>query len=323
MAETFSPIYTIKKRSEYVMTKKLCRLIMIFLAAALITPSASAYKIKVGSKIDTEGALLGNMIVMVLESEKIPVENKTELGPTNIVRQAIKTGQIDIYPEYTGNGAFLFQKSDKSAFKNWQKGYEEVKSLDYQQNKIVWLKPSPANNTWAIVTRQNFADKNRIKTLGDMADFVNKGGKVKVAGSEEFVNREDALPAFQKAYGFKLKDSQLIILSGGNTAQTEQAAAKGTSGVNFAMAYGTDGAIAALGLIVLEDTKGVQPVYAPAPIIREEALKKYPQLKDKLESLFATLDIKTLQKLNAKIQVMGVPARKVAEEYLKKNNFIK
>lgn len=302
---------------------KAFRFILFISITVLITSAVWAQPVRVGSKIDTEGALLGNMIVLLLGEAGIDVQNKTELGPTNIVRQAITKGQIDIYPEYTGNGAYLFKDADQSAYKNWEKGYADVKKLDYAHNQIVWLKPAPANNTWAIAVTGQFSAENNIKTLEDMAAYVNAGGDVKIAVSEEFATRPDTLPAFEKAYGFELKDSQLIILSGGNTAQTEQALAQGTSGVNFAMAYGTDGAIAALGLLILEDTKEVQPVYAPAAVVREEVLKKYPQIETLLAPVFEGLDMKTLQSLNAQIAVNGVPAARTAEKYLKSKGFIK
>jgi len=297
--------------------------ILTFMLSLVLFSAAFAEPVRVASKIDTEGALLGNMIYLILKDAGIEVENKTELGPTNIVRQAITSGQIDIYPEYTGNGAYLFEDADKSAYNNFKKGLEDVRKLDYKHNKIVWLDPIQANNTWAIATRKDFAKKFNIYTLEDLAEYANKNGRIKMAVSEEFATRPDTLPAFQKAYGFNLKDDQLVILSGGNTAQTEKALAEGTSGINFAMAYGTDGGIAALNLIILEDTKEVQPVYAPAPVVREEVLKKYPEIKTKLNNLFNSMNMNTLVWLNANIAVYGIPAQRTAEMYLKKQGYIK
>lgn len=277
----------------------------------------------VASKIDTEGALLGNMIVHILDDAGIPVDNRTEFGTTDVIRKAIFSGEIDIYPEYTGNGAFFYESGDSTVWKDWKAGYETIRKLDYDQNKIVWLMPSPANNTWAIAVRKDLADKEGLMTLSDLADYVNKGGMVKLAGSEEFVSRPDSLPAFEAAYGFHLEKDQLLILSGGNTATTEKAAARGTDGVNLAMAYGTDGQLAALGLIVLEDNLGVQPVYAPAPIIREEVLDIHPQIEDLLKPVFESLDGPTLQRLNSSIAVEGGDASTVAENYLKEKGFLK
>jgi hypothetical protein len=96
-----------------------------------------------------------------------------------------------------------------------------------------------------------------------------------------------------------------LSLAGGDTAVTIKAAAQQTSGVNAAMAYGTDGPVAALGLQTLSDPKGVQPIYAPAPVVRESVLKDYPQMGEWLQPVFASLDEKTLQQLNASIAVEG------------------
>jgi osmoprotectant transport system substrate-binding protein len=279
--------------------------------------------VRVGSKIDTEGALLGNIIVQVLEANGIKTENKVRLGNTKIVRTALTTGEIDIYPEYTGNGAFFFSDDKNPAWKNAKAGYDLVKKLDLEKNKVVWLEPSPANNTWAIAVRKDVASTNKLKTMEDLGRWVSGGGKFKLAASAEFIERSDALPAFQTAYGFKLNQNQLLTLAGGDTSVTIKAAAEGTSDVNAAMAYGTDGPVSALGLVILDDPKGVQPVYAPAALIREEVLAKNPKIKALLAPVFKSLDGVTLQGLNAQIALEGKDAKQVAIQYLKSKGFIK
>lgn len=292
------------------------------LAVAIMTGAASA-QVVVSSKIDTEGGLLGNMISQVLQANSIPVTEKIQLGPTQVVRDAIKAGQIDIYPEYTGNGAFFYNKADDPLWNDATKAFETVKKLDYDAEKIVWLAPAPANNTWAVALRKDVAEKNKLVTFSDFGKWVAGGGQVKLAASAEFVSSPAALPKFQSVYGFTLKPEQLVTLSGGDTAATIAAAANQTDGVNAAMVYGTDGGIAPAGLVVLQDDKGVQPVYQPAPIIREAVLTKYPQIKDLLAPVFAKLDLTTLQTLNGRIQVGGENAKAVATDWLKSNGFLK
>ena len=287
------------------------------------TASFAQTAVRVSSKIDTEGALLGNMMIQLLEANGIKTENKVQLGTTKILRGALIAGEIDIYPEYTGNGAFFFSDEKNPAWKNAEEGYRLVKKLDAEKNNIVWLAPAPANNTWAIALRKDVAEKNKVKSLADMGKWLAAGGKFKLAASAEFIERSDALPAFQTAYGFKLNNAQLLTLAGGDTTVTIKAAAEQTSGVNAAMAYGTDGAIAALGLVVLEDPKGIQPIYAPAPLVRAQTLEQYPKIKTVLEPVFKTLDGPTLQGLNAKIAVEGQDAKKVSADYLKAKGFIK
>lgn len=292
--------------------------------AVLAGPTtAQTAPVRVGSKIDTEGSLLGNLIIQALEAGGIRTENKVQLGNTKIVRGAITAGEIDIYPEYTGNGAFLFAAEKDPAWKDFKAGYEKAKALDMKANRIVWLEPAPANNTWAIAVRQDVAKANGLRTLQDMGRWINAGGKFKLAASAEFVERSDALPAFQSAYGFKLRQDQLLTLAGGDTTVTIKAAAEQTSGVNAAMAYGTDGPVAALGLVVMEDTKGVQPIYAPAPIVRADVLAKYPKIADLLAPVFRSLDAPTLQSLNARIALGGEDAKKVAASYLKAKGLVK
>ncbi len=304
--------------------------IVAVLMAAPLCDSAlaqSSTPVRVGSKIDTEGTLLGNMMVLALEANGIKTQSKVSLGNTQVMRGAITAGEIDLYPEYTGNGAFIFAEEKSPVWKNLQTGYDRVKTLDYAKNKIIWLQPAPANNTWTIAVRKDVAAANKLVTLDDLSKWLAssqfKAGQFKLAASAEFVERSDALPAFQLAYNFKLKPDQLLTLAGGDTSVTVRAAYEKTSGVNAAMAYGTDGAIAALGLVILDDTAGVQPVYAPAPIIREDALKKNPKIAEVLSPVFKLLDRPTLQSLNAKIQLEGQDAKKVAGDFLKSKGLLK
>src|SRR5215211_2558794 len=132
-------------------------------------------RVVVASKIDTEGALLGHMILFALETAGVPVENRLQLGPTKIVRTALVSGEIDLYPEYTGNGAFFFNKEDDPAWKQAQSGYDLVKRLDEAANKLVWLDRAPANNTWLIAVRGDLARRERLATMDDFAQVAKRG----------------------------------------------------------------------------------------------------------------------------------------------------
>lgn len=291
-------------------------------ALGLTAGTASAQDIVVSSKIDTEGGLLGNMILLALEDAGLPAQNKLQLGGTPIMRDAITSGQIDIYPEYTANGAFFFNEGDSPVWKNAEEGHARVAELDKEKNDIIWLDPAAANNTWAIALRQDVAEENNLITMSDMGKWIADGGDIKLAASTEFVTSAAALPAFQETYGFEMKPNQLVQLSGGDTAATIAAAAQQTSGVNAAMVYGTDGGIDPAGLVVMEDDKAVQPVYQPAPIVRAEVLEAHPKIAEVLNPIFASLELETLQELNGRIQIGGEPAKAVAEDYLTSAGFL-
>ncbi len=289
---------------------------------ATATATGPKGPISVGSKIDTEGSLLGQMIILILQDNNFEVEDRTQFGPTNIVKTALESGELDIYPEYTGNGAFFFDETDSDVWNDAEEGYQRVKELDLEQNNIVWLQPAPANNTWAIAIPNELAEEENLVTLEDFAEYVNNGGYVKLIGSEEFVTSPVALPKFQEVYGFELTQDQLITVSSGDTAQTERAAYEGTDGVNAAMAYGTDGALSAFDLVILEDPQGAQPVYEPAPRVRGEIMDQYPEIAGILNPIFESLDLETLQTLNGRIVVDGENPSDVARDYLEEEGFL-
>lgn len=289
------------------------------------TAPAEKGPIVVGSKLDGEGVLLGQMILQVLQNNGFKTQDKTRTGATQLVRQALVGGQIDVYPEYTANGVLVFHKDtpvDPSVLQSATLTYEKAKSEDASAG-VTWLKPAPANNTWAVSLPKKFAEANKISSMEDLAKYINGGGAFKIAGSQEFFTSAVAFPAFEKAYGFKLKPSQELQVGTGDTSLPEKTAADGTNGVNAAMAYGTDGTISALNLVVLSDPKAAQPIYQPAPTFKSDVIQKYPEIVGLLDPVFAKLDLATLQSLNKQVAVDGKDAKTVAADWLKANGFVK
>lgn len=300
------------------------------LAALLVMAAGSASesraqprdKVVVASKIDTEGALLGHMIALVLERQGISVENRVQLGPTKVVRTALLSGEIDIYPEYTGNGAFFHGMENDPSWKSPASAFDTVKRLDREKHNLLWLDRARANNTWLIAVRGDLARREKLATMEDFAKLAKRPKSIKLAASAEFVESPAALPSFERIYDFKLPRDQIVVLPGGDTAVTMRAAAQSVSGVNAAMVYGTDGAISALDLVVMDDTKGAQIVYEPAPVVRAEVLERHSGIEPTLARVFGTLTMGKLQALNAQIAVEGQPAREVARRYLEQEGLL-
>ncbi len=293
------------------------KLVIGLLLTLMAFAAAQDDSITVGSKIDTEGSVLAQIIRLVLEADGLTVEDRSGFGTTSVVREALLAGEIDLYPEYTGSALTFYPDADVAEDLSTQPDalYETVKELDAEAG-VTDLGRSPANNTWAIAVPQAFAEENGLESVADLATFVNDGGEFKLAASQEFVDRPDALPAFEETYGFDVTGEQLVILAGGNTTQTETAAANGTDGVNAAMAYGTDGTIAALGLVTLTDPENAVAIYQPFPAVRTEVAEQYPQLAELLDPVFATLDETVLQDLNGRVAVDGENPADVAQSYL-------
>ncbi|PKQ15783.1 MAG: ABC transporter substrate-binding protein [Actinobacteria bacterium HGW-Actinobacteria-7] len=280
--------------------------------------------IKVGSLLDSEGAVLGSMVIQMLDANGFETVDKTKLGTPDVVRKALLEGEVDATIDYTGSGQFYIAGQEGLPVWNDAKGgYDTIAKLDKEQNNLVWLAPAPANNTELVCGKTDFLTANNIVTMADFAKYVNDGGKTKVICSQTWADKVGGLPSMEKAYGFKLTKSQIIPLSDGVTAQMLKAVAEGTDGVNFSLAYGTDGQLADLGLTIIEDPKSVPPVYEPTPIFRGEIIDAAPEIPGILNPIFETLDQATLQKLNAEVAFAGKDPKVVAKEYLVANGFLK
>jgi len=300
------------------MLKSLCAMLLLALGAA--SPLEAA--VVVSSKLSSESAMLGQMIRLLMIAQGIPTVDRTRIGATPVVRQALLSGEIDLYVEYTGNAGLFFNDAADPAWKDLEQGYERGARLDYAANRIVWLTPARASNAWALAMRSDIAQAYQLRTMSEFGRWVAGGGHVVLICSAEFANA-GTLRSLERTYGFTLRSSQLIVLAGGETAATIAAAAAGTNGANTAMVYGTDGGVAAARLQILDDDRHEQPVYAPVPVIRESVLRQYPQIATIVKPLMESFDRELLQRLNARVQIDGESDEAVALDYLKNKGWLK
>jgi osmoprotectant transport system substrate-binding protein len=272
----------------------------------------------IASKTDTEGALLGSLIALALEREGIPVELRLQFGPTPVVRSALLSGEIDLYPEYTGNGALFHRMESDPAWKSPEMAFQRVRQLDAERHNLIWLTRAPANNTWLIAVRGDVARRDGLTTMEDFAAAVRRSADLKLAAPGEFVESPAGLPSFERTYDFQFPRDRIVTQPEGDTMATMRAAARRAEGVNAAMVYGTDGTIATFDLVVMKDVKGAQIVHEPAPVIRAEILRQYPKIAQVLNPVFSSLTTAKLQALYAEIDIEEKPARDVAGRYLDK-----
>ncbi|NLE10191.1 MAG: ABC transporter substrate-binding protein [Actinobacteria bacterium] len=288
------------------------------------TAAAQGPVVRVASLLDSEGTLLGSMIIQMLEADGIRTEDKTKLGTPEVVRAALLAGEIDATVDYTGSGQYYHEGEEGDPkWKNAEQAYAAIKQLDHDANGIAWLTPAPANNSEFIATTRTLAEAESVTTMSDFARYVNEGGGVKLIAAQSWIDNPLGLQGFEEAYDFALTDDQLVALSTGNTAEMLSALAKGTDGVNFSLAYGTDGQLNELDLLILTDTMDIPPVYEPTPVFRGEIIEAYPQIETILGPVFSSLDQAKLQELNARIAFGGEDPRAVATSYLEANGFLK
>jgi osmoprotectant transport system substrate-binding protein len=300
--------------------KALC--IAATLALIASAPARAGNPVVVSSKLSSESAMIGEMLRLALSAAGIPTVDRLKLGATPVVRRALLDGEVDLYVEYTGNGGIFFNMPSDPAWKDFSKGYELGARLDSARNRIVWLTPAPASNAWALAVRRDIATAYHLRTMSDFARWVSGGGQVVLACSAEFANA-GTLRSLEDTYGFKLRSDQMIVLAGGETTAMITAAAAHTDDTNTAMVYATDGGIAAANLVVLEDDRHDQPIYAPVPLIRAAVLSEYPEIAALVKPVMNSLDRETLQQLNERVQVDGESVQSVAKSYLLQKGLLK
>ena len=271
--------------------------------------------ITVGSKNFTEQYILGQMYAQTLEANGYKVNKKLNLGSVQIADQALQSGEIDMYPEYTGTALETVLKYKQAGqLKTPEATYQKAKELYSKRNPAdTVLQPAPFNNTYGIAVRKEVADKYGIKTLEDVAKNSNK---LIFASFSEFQQRSDGFPNIKKNYNVNFKDIK-IVNSLGNRYQ---ALAQGDADV--AVGFTTDGQLASNKLVVAEDKKKIWPFYYPAPVVRSEVLDKMPEAKKVMNSVSKSLSLETMRKLNSQVDIQNREPKDVARDYLKQQGLI-
>ncbi len=275
------------------------------------TKALNGDTIVVGSKNFTESLILGEMYADVLEHAGFHVERKLDLGGTLLAQEALKTGQIDVYPEYTGTGLLDILKLPTQTDSNTV--YQTVKK-DYNQKwGLVWLDPSPANDSQGIVITKAVENQYHISDLSDMAKVANQ---LRFAAVPEFQNRPDGLLGLQKLYGgFQFKSIRLYdygvkyqVLLNGN--------------VDGTVCFTTDGQLTNPKLFVVPDDKHLWPPYNVAPVVRGPIVSADPKAIQALNALAPKITSQVLQELNAQVDIQKEDYQTVAKNWLTQQGII-
>ncbi|MGI8928422.1 MAG: glycine betaine ABC transporter substrate-binding protein [Candidatus Limnocylindrales bacterium] len=263
----------------------------------------------IGSKQFTEQLILGAITKLVLEDAGATVKDETGLGGSSVVRDALTSGAIDMYWEYTGTGWITHLKNTAPVVGS-QEQFDAVKTAD-AANDIVWLEPAPFNNTYAIaVASEKATELNNLKTLSELATWANANPTMAtLCAAAEFLGRDDGLPGLEKAYATKFVVSEL------DEGLIYTSTDKGDPCL-FGEVFVTDGRIQGLGLLVLEDDKLFFPSYLPSLNVRKSVFDANPDLAMLFAPIAAALDTSTMQALNTQVDIGDDEPADVAREFL-------
>lgn len=282
-------------------------------ALAIGATTAAAQTITVGGKNFTEQQLLTEMTAQLLTAKGFEVDKRAGMGSA-VVREAMESGQIDVYWEYVGTSLIVYNKVEEQL--SPEDAYTRVRKMDAEKG-IAWLTPSAANNTYALAMRKADAAEHDIHSISDLAEKLEAGEEMNIAVNAEFYARPDGLQPLQAAYGFEFPRDKIERMDTGLTYQALR-----DEQVDVGLVFATDGRIPAFDFEVLEDDKGFFPSYALTPVVRQETLDAHPELVDVLNSLSAKLDDATMARLNAQVDVERKSVEGVAATFLKEQGLI-
>lgn len=314
--------------------KKTRLLALIFIAFALIASACggdddgasggtlgeydlSGIDISVGSKDFDEQLLLGEIMVAAFEATGANVDNKVDLGGTNVARAALESGDIDVYMEYNGTGWTQHLGLEDPSF-DPEELTQGVRERDLEQNGIVWVDRSPFNNTYGFVSSPEMTDANGgAFDIQSMVDYLEANPDASLCLESEFPSRSDGLVLTETYAGYDIPDSQITILDTG-VIYTETS----DNNCDFGEVFTTDGRIPAMGLTLVEDP-GVNIVYNVSMNIREEKYNEAPEDFDAIAAaLLAPLDNDRMAALNARVSAEGEDPADVARDYLVEEGLI-
>lgn len=280
-------------------------------AATLCAASvAHADTLTVGGKNFTEQLLLSNMTAQYLRAKGFTIDLKNGLG-TVVMRKALESKQLDIVWDYTGTALVVYNHVKDHL--NGEQSYARVKALDAPKG-LVWLNPSPLNNTYALAMKTERAHADHIASISDLVSKLKSDAKVKdyvLAVDMEFASRPDGLRGLEKAYGFHLSRAKVRQMDPGlvyNALRDSQ--------TQLGLVYLSDGRIKGFDLTPLKDDKGFFPDYSATPVVRADVLQANPKLQELLNALSAKIDTVKMREMNAKVDIEKQPVDKVAHDFL-------
>ena len=287
------------------------------LATPALAATARAHSAKkaiaIGGKDFTEDQLVAHMYTLLLQQAGIPTSEHFGLA-TPALHNALLHGDIALYPEYTGTG--LVDVLHMKAANDPIVYFDDVAAQYERRFHLTWLHPAPMNDTQGLATTKEIAQKYHIATISDM---VRQASKLRFIANSEFLGRADGLPGLKKVYGNFSFKSTTVVASAGSVRYTALMHGQG----DVVVAFTTDGLIAGDHLVLLKDDKNYAPPDNVAPVMRDDALTTYPQIRTILNALAPAITTSIITALNYQVDGQHQDIDTVAKSFLRKNKLLR
>ncbi|MEH7547580.1 osmoprotectant update ABC transporter permease/substrate-binding subunit OpuFB [Neobacillus vireti] len=289
-------------------------LVIVLIVGSMVSPALFQKEqktITIAGKFGPEPEILDNMYKLLIEENTdLKVKLRTGLGDTTFVFNALKSKDVDVYPEFSGTAIVNFLKENPVST-NSKEVYTQAKEGMAKKYNMAMLSPMKFNDTYAIAVPEDFAKKYDLKKISDL---VKVEQYITAGFDPEFADIKDGYPGLAKKYGLNFK---IVTMD-----PSVRYHAIETGKVNLMNAYSTDGELQKYHLVVLEDDKHFFPPYQGSPLLRQETIDKYPEIVPALDKLAGKITDRQMQKMNYEVGVKGKKAEEVARDFLTKEGLL-
>jgi osmoprotectant transport system permease protein len=277
------------------------------LLAAAPSRAAAGERLVVASKNFTESRLLGEILRQLVEARTdLEVEHRAGLGGTLVCWEALRAGEIDLYPEYTGT-AWSIVLEEPGRVSDPLQTFLHVQRECRERHDVEWAAPFGFRNSYALAMREDRAEALGVRAISDL---LGRGADLRAGFSIEYMNREDGWPGLQPFYGLEL--GEVRTLEHGLAYEAVDAGS-----IDLIDAYTTDAKLERFDLRLLVDDRGFYPPYDAAPVVRRGALRAHPELREALEALAFTISDREMVRLNHAVEVEERGFEEVAAGFLR------
>lgn len=272
------------------------------------SPQLPRGQVTIGSKSITEQYLLMKMSALLLRDRGIQVKEMVFLD-SPAIRSAMEAGVADLYWEYTTTARIYYHK--QTPLYDPDEAYQEVAKTDLNMG-IVWLPKSSFNSSWALLMRKDISEQLHIYSISDLAKYIlSQNTKMKFATNDEYLKREDGLERLKEIYDFSLPSDQVVAIESDLLTQTVK-----DGRVDVAVGMASDPRIKKNNLVILQDDRKVFPPYEAAPVVLQQTLDRYPDIREAMEQLTVLITDETMLELMYQVDILQKDITRTARDFL-------
>lgn len=315
LAITFDRLLRYLEQTSIKKTAYILGIGIVVMGAALIAPVIFSDEddLTIAGKMGTEPEILMNMYKLLIEDQsELTVQLEPNFGMTTFVFNALRSGEIDIYPEFTGTVLADFFDEVPEPGTPEENVFEEARDNLQETHDMTLLDPMAFNNTYTLAVTSEFSEEHGVETISDLAPVTDQ---VAAGFTIEFNDREDGYLGIQDIYGISFNNISTMEPQLRYTALEQ-------GDVNVIDAYSTDAEIDEYDLVVLEDDQGLFPPYQGAPLMMTELLEEYPEIEDILSVLAGNVTDEQMRGMNYAVVFEDRNAEDVAREFLIEEGFL-